>query len=341
MLSRATRCAAVTAAALLTLTTACSGGSGAGTGLQAALGRVADTSGNRSQIWYDDTARLVSLAGTGASQKGFAPLRGMGAATIAQVPQLLAPATGISIYAENYAITAGAPPRDVSLLAGGQNAGTVTSRLTRLGWKRKGSMLAAPSPLTMKNASANAIYALNLAQVTASGSDIRYGGQHADLGQIGQPGGKTLASDPVISALASCLGDVVTAWIGSYTQAGLRTAPAEVAVGVLKPSGNSATPQAVACASWPSAAAAASYQRNLKTALATGASLSRGERYSALLKHASVRNAGGPQHVVAWQAGTPGNAALVIEMVQNIDLPALPDCGRLPQADQVRIVGCH
>lgn len=339
--SQATRCAAVAAAALLTLTTACSGGSGGGASLRAALGRVADTSGNRSQIWYDNTAQLVRLAGSDwISQKGFAPLRAMGAGDLSTAEPQLTTVTGINPISENYAILVDAPPRDLGLIAGGQDAGTVTSDLTRLGWTHNGGRLVGPSPVTMKNAAANAIFALDMAQVTASGSDISYGSAHADLSQIGHPRGQTLASDPVISSLASCLGNVVTARISTYNQAGLRPAPSEVAVGVLTPASNSATPRAVVCASWPSAAAASSYERNLKAALATGMSFSRGVRYSSLLTHASVRSVGGPQHVVAWQAGTPGNALLVIEMAQSLDLPALPDCQRLPPAGQSRIVGC-
>ncbi|MGH3157091.1 MAG: hypothetical protein ACRDNF_11000 [Streptosporangiaceae bacterium] len=322
--------------------TACSGGGG-GNDLQTALGRIANTGNNRSQIYYDDTAALVKLAGASpASVKGFAPLRGFGSSGLGELAAELPGPTSIRLLGENYSISAGTPPDGVSLISGGQDTAKVTSDLTKLGWARKDGRLVAPSLASTNGNELSGTLTVFMAQVSASsGSDVVFGGRGASLTQAGSPSGQTLAQDPLISALAGCLGNVVAAWIGSYSAGPqLRPAPSEVAAGLLSPARNSSVPQAVGCAAWPTATAASTYQRNLTKALANGMSASRGERFSNLLTHVSVRNVGGPDHVVSWQASTPGDAQLVIQLVQSVDLPGLPDCQRLASPAVAGQPGC-
>jgi hypothetical protein len=325
----------------LVLLTGCSGGSGGGTGLESALGHIADTSGNRTQIWYDNTSELVKLAGASpAASKGFALLRGIGTGGLASFAESLPSQTAVKVLGEDYAISAGSPPSNVTLISGGQDAGKTASDLTGLGWEKEAGRLVAPSSASTSGHQLTATLALEMAQVSdGSGQDITIGGRDANLAQAGSPRGKTLAQDPVISALAGCLGNVVAASIGSYNS-GSHPAPAEVATGVATPSGNSSVPQVVTCAAWPTAAAASTYQRNLATALRSGESVSRGERFAALLTHSSVRDVGGPEHIVAWSAGTPGDAQLILQLVESEDLPALPDCQRLPPQTQRLEPGC-
>jgi hypothetical protein len=333
-------CAAL-AVTSVTALAACSGGGSSG--LQAALGRIANTSGNRSQIWYDDTAELVKLAGASpASAKGFAPLRGIGTSGLVSIAAELAGQTGIKVFGEDYSISAGSPPAAVSLISGGQNASQTASDLTKLGWVKQGSTLLAPSLASTGGNDLTGTLSVYLGRVSDSGgSDLVFGGRGADLGQAGSPSGRTLAQDPVIGALASCLGNVVAAWIGTY-DAGpqLRPAPSEVAVGVLTPASNASVPQAVACTSWPSTTAAGTYQRNLSRALTSGMSFSRGQRFSSLLTQPQVRDVGGPEHVIAWQAGTPGDSQLAFQLVESTDLPGLPDCQRIPPSDWGQYPGC-
>jgi hypothetical protein len=333
-------CAAATVTGLAVLT-ACSGGGGV-SGLQAALGHIASTSGNRSQIWYDDTAALVKLAGSSpASVKGFALLRGLGSSGLASLAAELPGPTGINVLREGYSISAGSPPAGVTLISGGQDASKISSDLIRLGWARKGGALVAPAPASTSGNEFASTLSVYLGQVSAQGSGLVFGGRAAHLSQAGSPSGPTLAQDPVVSALAGCLGHVVAAWIGAYHAGpGLRPAPSEVAVGVTSPASNASVPRVVGCAAWPTATAAASYRRDLGRALASGMSVSRGERFSDLLTHASVRDVGGREHVVAWHADTPGDAQLAIQLVQSTDLPGLPDCQRLPPAARSHEPGC-
>jgi hypothetical protein len=306
--------------------------------LDAALSHVADTSVTRAQISYDDTAELVRLSGTDpGNAKGFAVLRGWGASSIAQELVTLPSDTGISLFSEEYAISAGNPPRAVTLLHGGQTASLVTSRLTKLGWKQKGGMLTGPA-FSAGVSQAAALYALQLHVVRADGSDVALGGTDADLSQIGSPSGSTLVGDPLIGALAGCLGDVIAAQVSAGDLGGRN--PVAVAIGVRTPASNAATPHAVACVAWSGQAGAAQYAADVRKALSSGVSYATNQPYSALLSHPSVTSIGGSQHIVQWQADTPGRADLIFQMFLNRDLPALPYCGRLTPAVRSRVIGC-
>ena len=318
----------------------CSSGSGSaavsGT-LGTALGHVADTANNRGSIYFDDTAELYRLTGPSPNYgKGFAPLIGWGASDAGQYQQVLSGDTGIDLSKESWAISAGLPPAMATLVDGGQDASLITSRLTRLGWKQAGGSLAGPSPTA---ASGNgAYYALFMATVRASGADVAFGGSGASLAQVGSPSGATLASNPQVSALASCLGSVVAAFIQVGGNLGGRS-PSGLALGVRTPVSNTATPQAVACVAWPTQAAADQFATDVRDALSTGKSAARNESYATLLPHSSVTIAGGGQNIVQWQASMPG-ALEVFQMLEARDLPALPDCGRLRAFHTPGVYGC-
>jgi hypothetical protein len=304
---------------------------GGGGPLSSALAHVADTSNNRSSIYFDDTAGLYRLTGPSPDYaKGFGVLIGLGAGSVAGYAQAL-PDTGLDLAKESFAITAGSPPATLTLVDGGQDASRVTSHMTRLGWKPDGPALAAP-PLTAA-AGSGSYFTLVMATVRASGTDAAFGGAGADLTQIGSPAGPTLATDPQVSALTSCLGAVVAAAFEVGRPAG-PDSPAELAVGVRTPASGTAVPQAVACAAWPTEAAASQYAAALRTALSTGKSVT-GEPYATLLTQASVTAIGGGQHIVQWTASSPARANQVFQMLDNKDLPGLSTCAH------PSVAGCH
>lgn len=312
-----------------------SGGSGS-TGLESALSRVADTAGNRTMIAYDNTAALVRLAGKDPVSKNvFAGLRGWGV-TGAGAMGTGERDAGFDLYGENYGISAGNLPQSLSLMAGGQSSARITGHLTGLGWKHSGGKLVAPSPLKAKSDAG--VLALDMAQVLTDGSDAVFGGPRASLSLIGSPKGSTLASDPTIGTLAHCLGNVVAAAISSAGYLGGKN-PAAVAAGVSQPASDTATPHAVVCVSWPSQAAASHFTTELRKAL-SGLSPATDKPYSAFLKHVTVTTVGGSHHVVEWQADTPRSAMIVFQMIEEIDLPALPDCSRLTPMQRPHITGC-
>jgi hypothetical protein len=322
----------------------CSGGSAqggsGGTGLDTALATVADTAVTRAQISYDDTAELVRLSGTSpGTTKGFAVLRGWGASSLMDLAAQLSSDTGISVFTEDYAISAGNPPQMVTLLHGGQSASLVTSRLGKLGWKQDNGALSGPPPTGGGGSDVTGLYALQMHVVRADGSDVRLGQSGASIGQLDSPSGSTLASNPLISALAGCLGDVVAAQIQVGGDLGGKS-PAAVAIGVRRPASNTATPRAVACVAWSGQAAATQYTADARKALSSGMSLATLQPYSGLLSHASVTSISGSQNIVQWQADTPRRADQVFQMYLNRDLPALPNCSRLPRAAGSTIIGC-
>lgn len=336
----------------------CSGGSGptgstregSGASLLTALAHVADTASNRSWIWYDDTAAIARIAGTGSSPasrpKGFGSLRGMGTGTSTLESAQAAKDTGIDIYNEGYSISAGTLPKEMTLVHGGQNAQAVTASLVALGWQdTRGTLKAPPSSGVMVPAGsplAGAPYRFILGQVKASGPDVKFGNSGTDLDQIGSPSGPTIASDRLISALANCLGDVVAAEFTVhriYYGRPVGRGPIEVAIGVLRPASNTATPRTVVCAAWPGESAAKRYARDVQEAISSETSITGKQRYSAELTNSAVTIVGGRQHVVEWQADTPAGAGTVFGMMQLYDLPALPSCTIAREA-HVRAIGC-
>ena len=345
--------AAVLLAVSLAGTGCSSGGSGGtgsgstgsgGTGLETALARVSDTAGTRSEIYYDNTAELVRLVGKGlaAEAKGYGQLRGLGAGNLTSVYGDITADTGINLLNESYAVSAGSPPGELTLIAGGQDGSLVTTKLTGLGWKKgAGGVLAGP-PLTGTSTGTGTTaqqYAIPLQRVQPVNSDVLVGQQKADLAQIGSPSGTTLAGDPGVKALADCLGNVVSAIMFSGRIIAVTSDPTELALGISQPASASATPHMVACVSWPTQQAADAYAANVKKALTTGSSPSLQTPYSKLLQHPQVTSVGGPAHVVEWQA-TPADVQLSLEMIENEDLPALPACARLPAAAAQRTIGC-
>jgi hypothetical protein len=305
------------------------------------LSRVSYTANNRAAINYDNTAELVSLAGSSlsAESKGYGQLRGMGAPGLVSYLSTLPGDTGINLLDENYAISAGAdPPTAVTLIAGGQDASLVTGRMIKLGWKKNADgVLAGPSPLAgTGNAAA---YAESMAKVQAGNSDVLFAGSSANLSQIGSPSRATLADDSDVSALAGCLGNVVAAAMYGPPDISVTAAPTEVAVGISQPASATATPHAVVCVSWPSAAAADRYASNLRKALSTGLSPQVNEPFSVILPHATVTSVGGNAHVVEWQAD-PSNVMTVFDMLNTLGLPALPDCAKMTPALKARVIGC-
>lgn len=325
------------AAALVAVVTGCSSGGPAGTQLETALARVSDTANTRAAIYYDNTSELVSLAGKSlsAERTGYGELLGMGATNILEFMATLPGDTGINLFNESYSITAGNPPDEVTLIAGGQDASQVTSRLTKIGYKKAADGTLTAPPLT--SSGTGSTYSFSIAKARAVNSDVLIGTSAADLSQVGSPQGTTLADDPDIKALAACLGNVVAATF--VNGSGVTAAPTEVAMGISQPASATATPHAVVCVSWPTQAAADTYAANVRKALATGLSPALDRRFSALLPHATVTNVGGDAHVVEWQAD-PSSVETVFSMLENIALPALPDCAKMTPAEKAQIIGC-
>ncbi|SHN46633.1 hypothetical protein [Cryptosporangium aurantiacum] len=288
-----------------------SSGPDSGTALERALGRVAATDTTRQQITFDDTAALASLGET------FGALSLSGVAALTTYADQ---AKGLRPKSASFTVTAGRAPETVSLLAGGQDADEVEKQLTGAGWKRDGDELVAPALGAGGDGSTLPII---LARVRTDGEDVVYGGTDGGLSDVGSPDGGSLADDRRVAALASCLGDVVAASFVISQDPKAPDGPTMTAVGVRRPKSGGDTPQALACTAWSTSAAADTYATEVRDALDRGASARTQRPYAELLKSATVRDVGGDEHVVSWQAGTPDNAYLVFQMLAQSDLPAL------------------
>jgi hypothetical protein len=98
----------------------------------------------------------------------------------------------------------------------------------------------------------------------------------------------------------------------------------------------------VVCVGWPDQAAAQAYVTAVTQQLTSGLSIASNSRYDSLLRNPSVQNVGGDQHLVRWDADTPGDVQRVFTMAERIDLPTLPNCGeleRLPTAARRQLDG--
>ncbi|HVV19630.1 MAG TPA: hypothetical protein VHF06_09360 [Pseudonocardiaceae bacterium] len=304
------------------------------TALVLALSRVADDAGARTEIYYDDTSALVRLAGTRVTAQGFGMLRGTGAGQLQEISQVITDQPGIRLDKADFTILAGSPPREVGLVAGGQQDATITGNLTKAGWRQKGNTLVGPSP-TSAGGDPNVmpLLALSMAKVRADGADLVYGESDADLDLIGGSG-PTLATDPLIGAVANCLGDVVAAEIMAPYPGNHQVTV--LATGVPRPKSNTDTPHAVVCTGWSSADAAGKYATLARQQLTTGTSVVTDEKYDTLLHNPSVTTVGGAAHLVRWEVET-SQAERLFQMIENSDVPGLPDCSRLPPAAAAKL----
>lgn len=290
-------------------------------GLRKALGRVAVTAETRINITYGDTSALVRLAGKNWEEsKGFAPLRAVGLEPLAPYGEQVAKDTAIRPFDASYAIIAGAGTKAVGVISGGQRGEQVTEAMTKLGWREESSRLLAPDIGVVGGTTAGQ-YALAFAQMKLDGADLIFGEREADLSGVGKPPGKKLSEDKQIDALVNCLGDVVVAEFDG-TGADSVTLPSMIAVGVRRPENATDTPRAVACFSWNSESGADKFATKVSSELNT-AKARTGEKYSDLLKNSKVTKVGGARNVVRWQADTPTDALLALQLLARSDLPGL------------------
>ncbi|KAA2259406.1 hypothetical protein F0L68_20905 [Solihabitans fulvus] len=306
------------------------------TPLRAALARIAATDDTRTSVAYDHTSTLVRLAGKDWSigAGGFASLRGAGAGAIAQYGSILQDKANIRLFDADFAISAGKPPKQLVLVAGGQND-QARQGLSQLGWQEDNGVLRAPG-LDKLSEDLGALE-FSLAQARVSGSDLVYGGMGSKLDDA-SPSGPTLADDPTIGGLADCLGDVVAAAIDTPVLHG-KLHPTAIAVGVRAPGNNSDTPHILLCASWPDADAANQYTTLLRKALDSASSAVTNQPWRDRLSGVTVHDPTGDRHIVGWDADTPnGRATTVLQMMMNLDLPAFPCEGKaMPPAVRAKL----
>lgn len=331
---------ALTAALAGTLAAGCSSGGGiqslAATGFRAALAHVAATDTTRAYVSYDDTAALVAVAGKDLAPAAddrahYGQLRGNGVPSLTPYAFVLHDSAGLALFDAKYTISGGMPPNQVGFVSGGQPADQLTKGFTGLGWHQDGNRLVAPGMADIKDDTLGAAV-FSLAQLSAADGNLRYGSQSAKLDDIGGTPAHSLADDPLIGALADCLGPVAAATIDARGTSPAKPHPKAIALGLRAPKQKTDTPHLVACAAFGNADDATSYRDRVRKALTTGTSLASNQPWHELLTSPSVADPTGDQHIVAWQADAPDHANLAVDLLARNDLPALADCSRLPPA---------
>ena len=330
----------LTAALAGTLAAGCSSGGGiqslAATGFRAALAHVAATDATRGYVDYDDTAALVAVAGKDPAADDpahYGRLRGSGVPGLVPLASVLHDSTGLQLIDAKYTISAGAPPNQVGFVSGGQPADQLTKGFTGLGWHQDGNRLVAPGLAGVKDDTLG-MAAISLAQLSAADGNLRYGNKSTKLDDVGGSPSHSLADDPLIGALAGCLGPVAAATINALGTSPAKPRPTAIALGLRTPQHKTDTPHLVACVAFRSADDAARYHNRVRKALTEGHSFASNQPWHELLTSPSVADPTGDQHIVAWQADAPDHATFAVDLLVRNDLPALADCSRLPQAIQ-------
>lgn len=262
-----------------------------GTGLEQAMGRVHAPFAD--YLEFTDPARAAGWPALAArSGGGLAAHRADLAATL-KID--LGRAAGV--------LTAGQPPRGVTLVLGGQDASAVRAAAGAAGWSGTDVLsreLALDAPLTLVAGAVRPI-----------GSDVALGGPNAAVAAVDGPGA-ALSADPVAGPLARCLGDPAVAVMSGGTQ--------PVGVG-LRAVGDPAAADAVLCVAAGSAAQAVA--AGITGAVATKASRSTGKPYATYLASPHVEQLdGGVVRMVARTApGAP--VAFLVDAATRRDLPGV------------------
>jgi hypothetical protein len=269
-------------------------------GLLGALWRVRATDNTRKYVEYGNVAQIRALVD--ADRQRFLSLTGSGMSRLGQYYQTVSEDLAFDPLSFREAVTVGYPPDWSGILWGDYDVDAVNQRFADLGVERSerdgatfwtadpngGFQVDAPltgiaGPATLNN-------------VRTRPGSFAFSPRQDTLTWVTEPGDDTLAGDPTITALAGCLGEVISATF--HTEAGTRPEP--VAVGVRAPSAADATD--IICVAPNSRDRAAEILRHTSELLATGRTsgpgLGSGQPWSTILPNATAELTGESTSVV-------------------------------------------
>jgi hypothetical protein len=257
---------------------------GGETALQRTLLAVSNDPALDGNFEFGDVAAQRMLAGipSGTPRRGnrvWGSIVGVGASV--DVTNVTGPYrnVGVNPLEVDLALSVGLPPNDALEARGGVQPAALRAALLKLGAKpgtvagHAGLVWGAEGSLHLSNppATGPGLGTLGEYDRTVLEQGLVVAGRHsAPVGDLLGEGSATFASNPVITAAADCLGDVVAAY-------GTDSHGTELAVGVRRPAGSAQAPVEVICAV-PSGSArgadadAASLRSSLSAKSRTGAS---------------------------------------------------------------------
>jgi hypothetical protein len=262
--------------------------------LVAALSKVRATDSTRKFVEYGSVRATRALAE--ADRARFYTLHMVGLGNVGPWSPLISTDLGFDPRLFQEGISAGVPGSWAGILWGDYDVNATNARFATFGIERSDSDGATtwtidadnrstdPGPLDMIAGEKT----LNIAR-TQPGS-FAYAVKRDTLAWITNPGQDTLAKDPTIKALATCLGDVVAAVIN---REGRMTQP--LAVGIRAPSASDIT--AVICVA-PGARDQAEKIRATASATLPNGTMQNGQPWSQLLPDATTELTGDPNSVV-------------------------------------------
>ncbi|MGM1061465.1 hypothetical protein [Saccharothrix sp. Mg75] len=208
-------------------------------GLLGALAGVRATDGSTAYVEYGDVAAVRTLVAADAER--FGGLRGYGYSDLAPRVGEVAGVVGFDASAATTALRVGEAPTWAAVLRLDVDVAAVEGKLTSLGGERDRSgtwTTAEDGRVSLDGPLARAGVVSGFQRVRVEPGAVRHGTGGEALGWVADPGGRTLADDPMTGELARCLGDVVAAVVtgpkaGLPIAVGVRAAPAGEAVEVV------------------------------------------------------------------------------------------------------------
>ena len=274
-----------------------------GTPFERALSRVDGPFGGR--IEFIDSRGLTAAAAGGGPWAGL--VGGTGGA-LDTYRGALADVLAIDLGRADAVLAAGNPPRQVTLVAGGQDEAGVRAAATAAGWTGDDELrlgLSAEQPLS-----------LVAGTLRPHGTDVAVGGPDAPVGAVDGPG-PTLAEDASVGAMARCLGDALIAVVSS----GVTPQEPLRGVGLRRdPAAPEAPPLNVLCVVGDGATAV-----GISEAMWSGRSAGTGRPYSQYLSDPQVEELGGDVPTVRMVARTApgGPPTFLLQALEIGDLPGL------------------
>lgn len=316
-----------------------SGGGGGSTAFKTALQNIHTTAQTSGYIEFGDTAQLTKLnGGTSLASSGpFTRILGIGSDNLVSYESVLPPLTGFAALSAASAIDVGSPPDAVGVLYGSYDPAAIGAKLRAWGYhsQDRGDGVTAwiveddhkmdPSKLDPTTGIGPGMPGGWLNVIWVSKSRIAYAGATSDLAAALPAQSKPLSDDPVVGALADCLGPAVVAIVLTDPKQINAKGVSAVAFGVTATSASDVREEI--CASATDAAGAQAIATGFTKAVTGGQDFVTNQPWAKLLADPQTKVIGGPQNVAqlsaAPAAGGQGNAGLVVNLVEQNDFAGL------------------
>jgi hypothetical protein len=282
-------------------------GSGTPSTFAAALAEIPSTGWDGAYFEFGDVADVTQLNNASSGKSALSTYTTVGESQLFASAPAVQGELGFNPLTVTSAVTVGDQlPQTATVLFGSFNASTVGTKLAALGFKQHGS--ADGGTLwelgTGQSGANNPTETATINVLDVSADRIVLGDSAADVEAVAASGGKSLATDATLAAVASCLGSAKGGLIGSEP-VGDAKSPTYVGIGLLADSPGDASEEL--CVTASSSSQASSIEANWKQQIEHGTSASLKEPWSKLFTDPQATTVGSTPIVVRLTAGrAPG-----------------------------------